>query len=309
MNKNIRRSIVIAAGVSGAWALGSAVASADEMPAHSVAVPDLAGDVVADVQGTVSHVQGTVDDVTHGTVGSVTGKAQDTVAGVTGQGRTTASGAASTVSGTVSGTAAKAAPQAGTAVTGAQGTVRHADARVEAVAAHAKQQARTYVEGVTTVADTARTVAARAAHAHTAGVPNVSAGAVAQNAGDRAAAAQDGATQEIDYLFGPLSAFAPDVDRTVTGAQGQVQGATAQVQGIAVQAYGTAAQVPGYAQNVPATASGAVGGVTTAAGPVVDETSAAVLPPSPRPPCTAWSRSPDRPSATSARSRAARSAT
>ncbi|MBD2817748.1 hypothetical protein ID867_06290 [Streptomyces parvulus] len=36
MNKNIRRSLVITAGVTGAWALGSAVASADELPPPGV---------------------------------------------------------------------------------------------------------------------------------------------------------------------------------------------------------------------------------------------------------------------------------
>ncbi|MGW2229775.1 hypothetical protein [Streptomyces formicae] len=56
MNKNIRRSLVIAAGVTSAWALGSAVASADELPQHSIAVPDQASDAVADVQGKTTDV-------------------------------------------------------------------------------------------------------------------------------------------------------------------------------------------------------------------------------------------------------------
>src|SRR3569623_1450199 len=77
MNQNIRRSIVIAAGVSGAWALGSAVASADELPAHSLSVPDVAGDTVSDVQNTTSDVQDTDSKETDKVADTqVAGKAQ-----------------------------------------------------------------------------------------------------------------------------------------------------------------------------------------------------------------------------------------
>ncbi|NUO42858.1 MAG: hypothetical protein HOV82_12540, partial [Streptomyces sp.] len=54
MNKNIRRSIVIAAGVTGAWALGSSVASADELPASSLSVSDTTTDLTNGVTDTVS---------------------------------------------------------------------------------------------------------------------------------------------------------------------------------------------------------------------------------------------------------------
>jgi hypothetical protein len=94
MNKNIRRSIVIAAGVTGAWALGSTVASADELPASTLSVPDtttdatdatdanvtadgtdatgLLGVVTDTVDGVVSGVTGTVSGVTDGATGTVT---------------------------------------------------------------------------------------------------------------------------------------------------------------------------------------------------------------------------------------------
>ncbi|MDX3246342.1 hypothetical protein PV408_32360, partial [Streptomyces sp. ME18-1-4] len=68
MNKNIRRSLVIAAGVSGAWALGSAVASADELPAASVSTPDVPTTDVTDVTDATDSLKGTVSD----TLGTVT---------------------------------------------------------------------------------------------------------------------------------------------------------------------------------------------------------------------------------------------
>jgi hypothetical protein len=74
MNKTIRRSIAIAAGMSSVWALGSAVASADELPAHSVSVPDRPAGAVADVPVTAAAL-GTVAQV-----GAVAGAA-DTATG------------------------------------------------------------------------------------------------------------------------------------------------------------------------------------------------------------------------------------
>ncbi|MFJ2257590.1 hypothetical protein ACIOKD_04465 [Streptomyces sp. NPDC087844] len=44
MYENIRRSVVIAADVTGTWTLGSAVTSADELPAHQVAQAENAAD-------------------------------------------------------------------------------------------------------------------------------------------------------------------------------------------------------------------------------------------------------------------------
>ncbi|MFD3314958.1 hypothetical protein ACFWXN_42560, partial [Streptomyces sp. NPDC058694] len=88
MHKNIRRSIVIAAGVTGAWALGSAVASADELPATSASVPDasLSVDDVDDVVGTVTDTTtDTLTDVTGGTAV----KAQNTVADTTAKAKPT----------------------------------------------------------------------------------------------------------------------------------------------------------------------------------------------------------------------------
>ncbi|XES00756.1 hypothetical protein HEP87_60765 [Streptomyces sp. S1D4-11] len=118
MNKNIRRSLVIAAGVTGAWALGSAVASADELPSSPLSLPDA-------------------------TVGATDTAATDTAATVTGK---------------VGDTAAKTVP---------------------------------------TVEDTARTAVT---HQTKKTAPTVT----------HASAPQD----EVDYLFGPLSAFAPQLDRS-----------------------------------------------------------------------------------------------
>lgn len=83
MNKNIRRSIVIAAGVTGAWALGSAAASADELPA-ALSVPDTTADAAdaadnADATGLLGGATGTVN----GVVSDVTGTVTDTVSGIT----------------------------------------------------------------------------------------------------------------------------------------------------------------------------------------------------------------------------------
>ncbi|GHJ35067.1 hypothetical protein [Streptomyces sp. TS71-3] len=148
MNKNIRRSLVIAAGVTGAWALGSAVASADDLSAHSVSVPDPAGDhgiVSGDgtVAGTVHrataavhHTTGTVRgaaDAVHGDVSGVLGQAPKTGGAVhgalLGTTRSVQDTAAPAV-GTADGTVARAGDAVHTAVPGAQNTVRHTGATV-----------------------------------------------------------------------------------------------------------------------------------------------------------------------------------
>src|SRR4051812_11902588 len=72
MNKNIRRSIVIAAGVTGAWALGSAVASADELPSSSLSVSDPTGDTGSTLDGVVTGVQDTASGVTGTAASTVT---------------------------------------------------------------------------------------------------------------------------------------------------------------------------------------------------------------------------------------------
>ncbi|NEC72844.1 hypothetical protein, partial [Streptomyces rochei] len=144
MNKNIRRSLVITAGVTGAWALGSAVASADELPAASVSVPDVVTDTA--------------------TAPAVT--AADTAA-------TTA------VTATVAdaGLATDVAP-----------------------------------------ASVAASVTDPASASATDAVPALDTGTVPD-----AAPVTEATTGDIDYLFGPLSAFAPDLDRTGSAVQASTQ--------------------------------------------------------------------------------------
>ncbi len=167
MNKNIRRTIVIAAGVSGAWALGSAVASADELPAHSVSVPDKPAEAVSDVS--VDDAIAQTADALHGAVGQVVhGVAGDTAQGAHGVG----------------------------------GQVTH-------------------------VAQGAVATAGTAAHGTGPGSADVAHGAVAQapgavaQAGAHAAQAPE-AAPEVDYLFGPLSAFAPELAAQSTAAPAAV---------------------------------------------------------------------------------------
>ncbi|MBC7273236.1 MAG: hypothetical protein H5T76_31825, partial [Streptomyces sp.] len=64
MNKNIRRSIVLAAGVTGAWALGTSIASADELPASTLSTPDATTETVAGTTETVAGTAETVADTT-----------------------------------------------------------------------------------------------------------------------------------------------------------------------------------------------------------------------------------------------------
>ena len=208
MNKNIRRSIVIAAGVSGAWALGSAVASADEQPAHSVSVPDRAVDAVEDTTpagtGAVGAAaeQGAAGRVTHVlrvVPGAVAQEVTDTVHRTAQALRphdTPPSEAASHVPHT---------PQ-GHGTTGSDGTAAHraqpvhevvdqAVGTAERVAHHAAAPVQnTTAEGTDAVRDAGTDL--------TDGVRGV-AGAAGPSTGDG-----------IDYLFGPLSAFAPELAAT-----------------------------------------------------------------------------------------------
>ncbi|MBD0839212.1 hypothetical protein [Streptomyces sp. TRM68416] len=67
MNQDIRRSLVITAGVTGARVLGSTAASADELPSSTLSVPDAADPVGDAVEGLAADVPdlgtGAVDDV------------------------------------------------------------------------------------------------------------------------------------------------------------------------------------------------------------------------------------------------------
>ncbi|MYS30227.1 hypothetical protein GTW38_25550, partial [Streptomyces sp. SID7804] len=105
MNKNIRRSIVIAAGVTGAWALGSASASADELPLLSVSAPDAGADIGIGVDATdssdaadtaVKADTGGVTDMLGTVVESVTGAVTDTVGTANGTASDTAADAGAT---------------------------------------------------------------------------------------------------------------------------------------------------------------------------------------------------------------------
>ncbi|MGW4568414.1 hypothetical protein ACWEN3_40715 [Streptomyces sp. NPDC004561] len=122
MNKNIRRSIVIAAGVTGAWALGSAAANADELPASSLSVPDAGA-----ATGTGSATG----------AGSVTGALGDTVDGAVSDVHDTVTGLTGTAASAVSGTTAEATQQARGATTApaaADRARRYVDAKVPAAA-------------------------------------------------------------------------------------------------------------------------------------------------------------------------------
>ncbi|MFD9969351.1 hypothetical protein ACFWYA_14380 [Streptomyces sp. NPDC059011] len=54
MNKNIRRSIAVAAGAAGMWAVGTAAAAADELPSFSLSTTDKAADSVEDTTAEVT---------------------------------------------------------------------------------------------------------------------------------------------------------------------------------------------------------------------------------------------------------------
>ncbi|MDI9884075.1 hypothetical protein QMZ92_06610 [Streptomyces sp. HNM0645] len=177
MNKNIRRSIAVAAGAAGMWAVGTATASADELPSLSLSTADKATDSVEDTAAEVAEAPA-----------AAAGKAK-------------AAGA----------TAATAGQAEDVVREGAQAPVR-------------------------TTADQAR-----------------------QYAGSEVAEAGD----EIDYLFGPLSSFAPElVDRAPATVQGHVRDAVAHATPVAEEA----------AQDVlPPIAGRAVDGVLPVAGQAVGD--------------------------------------
>lgn len=186
MNKNIRRSIAVAAGAAGMWAVGTATATADELPSLSLSTADKAADSVEDTAAEVTEVAEAP------AVAAATGKAQ-----------------------------AATAAAAGTAATAgqAEGAVREA---AQTPVLTTADQARQYAESE--VAD---------------------------------------AGAEIDYLFGPLSSFAPElVDRAPETVQGHARGAVAHATPVAEEA----------AQDVlPPIAGRAVDGVLPVAGQAVGD--------------------------------------
>ncbi|MFD5428887.1 hypothetical protein [Streptomyces sp. NPDC127084] len=152
MNKNIRRSIAVAAGAAGMWAIGTAAASADELPSLSLSTPDQATDVAQDKTADVVDIADAADVDHSPAVSAATGTARDAAA-------------------------SKPVVSAASAADLAQDQVR-------------------------------------------------------QQAGDTAEL--PAIDTEIDYLFGPLSAFAPELEQapahahSVIGATGPVVDETAQ---------------------------------------------------------------------------------
>ncbi|TLQ44188.1 hypothetical protein [Streptomyces marianii] len=185
MNKNIRRSIAVAAGAAGMWAVGTATASADELPSLSLSTADKAADSVEDTAAEVTEAP----------------------AAAAGKGKA----AAATATATAATTTATAGQAEGAVREGAQASVR-------------------------TTADQAR-----------------------QYAESEVAEAGD----EIDYLFGPLSSFAPElVDRAPATVQGHARGAVAHATPVAEEA----------AQDVlPPIAGRAADGVLPVAGQAVGD--------------------------------------
>lgn len=247
MNKNIRRSIVIAAGVTGAWALGSAVASADELATPAVTAPD-ATPAGTSLTGTLTDtVDGVLTDV-HDTVSGVTGTATSTVSDpvtAVGQKARSAEGAVSDqhrryVEGN---TMAGAKVRGGEAITGAR-------------AARAAQ-----------AQDRATHITAQAAHtAHTADqVTRTAEGHLSVHVSVHVSTPSPrDAQSEIDYLFGPLSTFAPEVEQALAAAQTKLQAtqAAARMRAEGVQgAVRTTAQ-----QTVAGAKSRTVGAVSAAQG-------------------------------------------
>ncbi|MGW1881061.1 hypothetical protein [Streptomyces sp. NPDC001970] len=209
MNKNIRRSIVVAAGAAGMWAIGTAAASADELPSLSLSTPDQGIDVLDTVEDTVTGATDAADDVP--AVAAATGTAQ---AG------------------------------AGAAVAQAEEAKGAAQDATRAPVVSTADQARQYAEGELSDAQ-----------------------------------------GEIDYLFGPLSSFAPElVDQAPGAAQGYARGAVAAATPIADEtcqdvlppiadrAVDGVLPVAGQAVgDVAGLATGVVGEVTPFAGGVVSE--------------------------------------
>ncbi|GAA3297737.1 hypothetical protein [Streptomyces cinereospinus] len=91
INKNVRRSLVMAAGVTGAWALGSAAPNADELPVSSLTVPDPADDAEGPLDGVTGVGEESVAEVTSavtdraGSVGEAAADATGSAAAQTGQ--------------------------------------------------------------------------------------------------------------------------------------------------------------------------------------------------------------------------------
>ncbi|MCF4139978.1 hypothetical protein L1856_28905 [Streptomyces sp. Tue 6430] len=112
MNKNIRRSRVMAAGVTGAWALGSTAASADEPPAPARTPPDVSAPAASPFARIVTRTA-------HRFTGRLTAPGALLAYGVTGGAGSTAYGPAGTA-----GSGARAA--AGNALTGAGAAAGHA---------------------------------------------------------------------------------------------------------------------------------------------------------------------------------------
>jgi hypothetical protein len=226
MNKNIRRSLVIAAGFSGAWALGSAVASAEEPPAPPVSVPDRAVDVAQDAGAVRVDVQHAADQGTHLIADQGTRLIDSHRMHPLGHQETHPGEAAR-------GPAAQEMP----------GAVHHATHAVHGVAEHGVQAAHGVHGGTDHAAHAAQGVPGDATHAARGvmGHPmQMAAGSVADStgaahgatghaggaaqdvvamAGKPGNAAHEGATHtagvahgDVDYLFGPLSAFAPELE-------------------------------------------------------------------------------------------------
>lgn len=151
MSNNIRPSLVIAAGVTGAWALGSVVAGADEPPAGSLTTPDTATATSATI-------------------------AAETDASKTDASKTNAS--------------KSNAPR-----------IKGAEAIQGAKAARAAQAE-------------AKAAAAEAAAAKASDMTTPSAPASAPTS-----APITPGTNDVDHLFGPLSAFAPEVRQGPTNTQ------------------------------------------------------------------------------------------
>lgn len=258
MNKNLRRSIVIAAGVSGAWALGSAVASADEQPAHSVSQPDrpieAAGDASADgadvhlgvdVQHTVARVTH-VTETAHEAVTQTTHAAVHHVAqvsqGVASHATPAAHGAVDDATGVAQGAAGQAGHTthrvAGDAAQGAHGVVG--------------QVARGAQSGDVAPGPVARTVG----HVQ----------ARAAEAGQHVAQAPAAVQEEVDYLFGPLSAFAPEL----AASQSAAAPATAHT--------AARAEAPAVAHTTVAQSAAAPAAAHTMAAPAADASTMAFQP-------------------------------
>ncbi|MEU6302312.1 hypothetical protein ABZ879_06170, partial [Streptomyces chartreusis] len=218
MNKNIRRSIVIAAGVTGAWALGSTVASADELPASTLSVPDNATDVTdATDSADAPSLLGGVTDTVDGVVSGVT----DTVTGVT-------EGATGEAADTARTTPANTADQARRYV--------DADLTAPSAADRTTQATKAKAKGAAQVIQGAKAARADKATAHATAHAEAHVSAAVTDVRDHLPHNTPQHPGTIDYLFGPLAAFAPELEQALAAAQTKVQGvqaaARSQAQGV-----------------------------------------------------------------------------